>query len=98
MNQHPVKSPIRVAKASWPRTATLGALSLLAWTFFGVLASFQLFGNTEDDRKAFPLSLLLHLALGNNLLKGVIAVPFIWIFYRVPIPLTDWKWRGLLYL
>jgi two-component system, LytTR family, sensor kinase len=93
-----VNNPIQVAKTSWPRIAALGALTLLAWTFFGVLASFQMFVNTDDDRQGFPLSLVLHLALGNNLLKGVIALPFIWIFYRVPIPLTDWKRRGILYL
>jgi two-component system LytT family sensor kinase len=62
-----------------------------------LLASFQLFVNTDDDRRAFPLSLVLHLALGNNLLKGVISLPFIWIFYRVPIPLADWKRRSILY-
>jgi hypothetical protein len=96
MNRHPLNSS--PAKLSWPRIVVLGALIVLAWTFFGLLASFQLFVNTDDDRKAFPLSLVLHLAVGNNLLKGIISLPFIWIFYSVPIPLADWKRRGLLYL
>src|SRR5262245_1618037 len=87
-----------MAKPSWQRLALLAALILLAWTFFGLLSSFQLFVNTDDDRHAFPLSLVLHLALGNNLLKGIISLLFIWIFYRVPIPLSDWKRRGILYL
>jgi len=87
-----------MAKPSWQRLALLGALILLAWTFFGLLSSFQLFVNTDDDRQMFPLSLVLHLALGNNLLKGIISLLFIWIFYRVPIPLSDWKRRGILYL
>jgi two-component system, LytTR family, sensor kinase len=85
-------------KLSWSRIVVLTAVIILAWTFFGILASFQLFVNTDDDRHAFPLSLVLHLALGNNLLKGIISLPFIWIFYRVPIPLADWKRRGILYL
>ena len=75
----------------------LGTLILLAWTFFGLLASFQMFVNTDDDRRMFPLSLVLHLSLGNNLLKGVISLAMIWIFYRVPIPISDWKRRGILY-
>src|SRR5215510_16256074 len=87
-----------MAKPSWQRLALLAAVILLAWTFFGLLASFQLFVNTDDDRHAFPLSLVLHLALGNNLLKGILSLPFIWIFYRVPVPLADWKRRGILYL
>src|ERR1044071_8636601 len=84
-------------KPVWPRIVLLGALILLAWTFFGLLASFQLFVNTDDDRHAFPLALVLLLALGNNVLKGAISLPFIWTFYRVPIPLSDWKRRGILY-
>jgi two-component system, LytTR family, sensor kinase len=92
-----VDRPIHNGKASWPRLAVLGALILLAWTFFGLLASFQMFVNTDDERSMFPLSLVLHLALGNNLLKGIISLPFIWIFYRVPIPLADWKRRSILY-
>jgi two-component sensor histidine kinase len=84
-------------RLSWARLAALTALILLAWTFFGLLASFQMFVNTDDDRQAFPLSLVLHLALGNNLLKGLLSLPVIWIFYRVPVPLTDWKRRGVLY-
>jgi two-component system, LytTR family, sensor kinase len=86
-----------IDKPSWLRIAAMGALIILAWTFFGLLASFQLFVNTDDDRHAFPLSLVLLLALGNNVLKGVISLPFIWTFYRVPIPLSDWKRRGILY-
>jgi len=84
-------------KPSWPRLLALAALILLAWTFFGLLNSFQMFVNTDSERKWYSLSLVLHLALGNNLLKGVISLPFIWIFYRVPIPLSDWKKRSLLY-
>lgn len=56
-----------------------------------------MFVNTDDERGRYPLSLVLHLALGNNLLKGVISLPFIWVFYRVPIALTDWKRRTVLY-
>ena len=93
-----MNSPFHSRKLSWRRIAVLSALILLAWTFFGLLASFQLFVNTDDDRKAFPLSLVLHLAVGNNLLKGIICLPFIWVFYRVPIPLADWKRRGILYM
>src|SRR5215813_14236968 len=86
------------ARPSWPRITALGALILLAWTFFGLLASFQMYVNTDDERAEFPLSLVLHLALGNNLLKGIISLPFIWIFYCVPIPLADWKRRSILYV
>jgi two-component system, LytTR family, sensor kinase len=92
-----VNHTIHPEKRSWSRIALLGALILLAWTFFGVLASFQMFVNTDDDRRAFPLSLVLHLAVGNNLLKGLISLPLIWVFYRVPIPLSDWKRRSILY-
>jgi signal transduction histidine kinase len=84
-------------KPSWSRVAALTALILLAWAFFGLLASFQLFVNTDDDRRAFPLSLVLLLAVGNNVLKGLISLPFIWAFSRVPIPLSDWKRRSILY-
>src|ERR1043165_1134504 len=79
------------------QSAAIAASILLVWTFFGLLASFQMFVNTDDERSMFPLSLVLHLALGNNLLKGVISLPFIWIFHRVPIGLTDWKRRTVLY-
>jgi two-component system LytT family sensor kinase len=82
---------------SWRRIAALSSLILLAWTFFGLLASFLMFVNTDDERKMYPLSLVLHLSLGNNLLKGVVLLPFIWVFYKVPIPLTDWKRRSILY-
>jgi len=82
----------------WQRIAALTAFILLAWTFFGLLNSFQMFVNTEDQRQHFPLPLVLHLSLGNNLLKGVLSLPFIWIFYKAPIPLTDWKRRTVLYL
>ena len=82
---------------SWRRIAALSSLILLAWTFFGLLASFLMFVNTDDERKMYPLSLVLHLSLGNNLLKGVVLLPFIWIFYKVSIPLTDWKRRTVLY-
>jgi two-component system, LytTR family, sensor kinase len=82
---------------SWRRRATLAAFILLAWTFFGLLASFQMFVNTDDERKLWPLKLVLHLSLGNSLLKGVVSLPFIWIFYRAPIPLNDWKRRSVLY-
>lgn len=92
-----MNTTVDTPKPSWPRIAVLGALILLAWTFFGLLASFQMFVNTDDDRHAFPLSLVLHLAIGNNLLKGIISLPMIWIFYRVPIPLSDWKRRSVLY-
>jgi two-component sensor histidine kinase len=92
-----VKKPSDPEALSWRRIAVLGSLILLAWTFFGLLASFLMFVNTDDERKMYPLSLVLHLSLGNNLLKGVVLLPFIWIFYRVPIPLTDWKRRTLLY-
>jgi LytS/YehU family sensor histidine kinase len=56
-----------------------------------------MFVNSDDKRSEFPLPLVLYLALGNNLLKGIVSLPFIWIFYRVPIPLADWKRRGILY-
>ena len=84
-------------KSSLLRFVALGALILLAWAFFGILASFQMYANTEDMRGRYPLALVLHLALGNSLLKGAISLPFIWIFSRVPIPLADWKRRGVLY-
>jgi len=84
-------------KPLWRRIAAPGAFILLAWTFFGLLASFLMFVNTDDERKMYPLSLVLQLSLGNNLLKGVVLLPFIWIFYKVPIPLTDWKRRSALY-
>ncbi len=74
------------------------AVMLMVWTFFGMLSSFQMFVNTDEDRAKFPLSLVLQLAMGNNLLKGVLLLPFIWIFDRVPIRLTDWKRRSVLYL
>ena len=83
---------------SWRRNEGLGAFILLVWAFFGLLASFLMFVNTDDERKMYPLSLVLHLSLGNNLLKGVVLLPFIWIFYKAPIPLTDWKRRSILYL
>jgi len=92
-----VNAVITRQKLSWGRIAFLGFIILLVWTFFGLLNSFQMFVNTDDDRKAWPLSLVLHLALGNNLLKGVLSLPFIWIFYRVPLSLTDWKRRVPLY-
>jgi two-component system, LytTR family, sensor kinase len=75
----------------------MSTVILLAWIFFGLLNSFQMYVNTDDARKYYPLSMVLHLALGNNLLKGVISLPFIWIFYRAPIALTDWRRRALLY-
>ena len=84
-------------KLSWPRIMVMSTVILLAWTFFGLLNSFQMYVNTDDARKYYPLSMVLHLALGNNLLKGVISLPLIWIFYRVPIALTDWKRRVVLY-
>src|SRR5581483_10097078 len=82
---------------SWRRIAGIGAFTLLAWTFFGLLASFQMFVNTDDERKMFPLSLVLYLSLGNSLLKGVVLLPFIWLFYKAPVPLNDWKRRCILY-
>src|SRR5436190_12903649 len=79
------------------RIAALSAFILLVWTLFGLLASFLMFVNSDDERDKYPLSLVLHLSLGNNLLKGLVLLPFIWIFYKVPIPLTDWKRRSVLY-
>jgi len=93
-----VKNESHSEKLSVSRIAATGALILLAWTFFGLMASFQMYVNTDDMRQQFPLSLVLHLSLGNNLLKGVLSLPFIWIFYKVPIPLSDWKRRSVLYL
>src|SRR5215813_11437066 len=84
-------------KLAWPRILVMATVILLAWTFFGLLNSFQMYVNTDDARKYYPLSMVLHLALGNNLLKGVISLPLIWIFYRVPIALADWKRRVVLY-
>jgi signal transduction histidine kinase len=92
-----VKTTKDLRKPNWPGIAATGALILLAWTFFGLLASFQMYANTEDMRGSYPLSLVLHLALGNNLFKGVLSLPFIWVFYRAPIPITDWKRRAVLY-
>ena len=92
-----MNTPLTRQKLSWRRIAVLGFLILLVWTFFGLLNSFQMFVNSEDERAYWPLSLVLHLALGNNLLKGVISLPFIWTFYRVPLALTDWKRRVPLY-
>jgi two-component system, LytTR family, sensor kinase len=88
----------RTTSPTWLRLVALGALILLPWTFFGLINSFQMYVNTDGERADFPLSLVLKLALGNNLLKGVVSLPFIWLFYRVPIPLTDWKRRTILYL
>jgi two-component system, LytTR family, sensor kinase len=85
-------------KLSWPRIMVISTVILLAWSFFGLLNSFQMYVNTDDARKLYPLSMVLHLALGNNLLKGVISLLFIWIFYRVPIALTDWRRRAVLYV
>jgi signal transduction histidine kinase len=82
---------------SWRRSAALSAFILLVWTLFGLLASFLMFVNTDDERQMFPLPLVLHLSLGNNLLKGIVLLPFIWIFYKAPIPLADWKRRSVLY-
>lgn len=79
------------------RIVALSAFILLVWTLFGLLASFLMFVNSDDERDKFPLSLVLHLSLGNNLLKGLVLLPFIWIFYKAPIPLTDWKRRSVLY-
>src|SRR6516162_7501886 len=79
------------------RIVALSAFILFVWTLFGLLASFLMFVNYQDEREKFPLSLVLHLSLGNNLLKGVVLLPFIWIFYKAPIPLNDWKRRGILY-
>jgi len=93
-----VKNVAYPEKFSGPRIAVLGAFILLAWTFIGLIASFQMFVNTDDERKMFPLSLVLGLSLGNNLLKGVLSLPFIWIFYKAPIPLSDWKRRSILYV
>ena len=84
-------------RPSGGRIAAISALILLAWTFFGLLASFLMFVNTDDERQMFPLSLVLKLSLGNSLLKGIVLLPFIWIFYKVPIPLNDWKRRSVLY-
>jgi two-component system LytT family sensor kinase len=92
-----VKNENYSEKLSLPRIAATGALILLAWTFFGLIASFQMYVNTDDMREKFPLSLVMHLSLGNNLLKGVLSLPFIWIFYKLPIPLSDWKRRSILY-
>lgn len=97
MKTNPLNQLISIGKLSWSRIIVLSALILLAWTFFGLLASFQMFVNSDDKRSEFPLPLVLYLALGNNLLKGIVSLPFIWIFYRVPIPLADWKRRGILY-
>jgi hypothetical protein len=83
---------------SWRRIVALSALILLVWTLFGLLASFLMFVNTDDERTKFPLSLVLYLSVGNSLLKGVVLLPFIWIFYEAPIPLTDWKRRSILYV
>jgi len=74
-----VKPAANPEALSWRRIVALSSLILLAWTFFGLLASFLMFVNTDDERKMYPLSLVLHLSLGNNLLKGVILLPFIWI-------------------
>lgn len=93
-----MNTPSEIRKPTWLRFAALGAVIFLTWTFFGLLNSFQMYVNTDDARKDYPLSLVLKLALGNNLLKGIISLPFIWIFYRVPIPAADWKRRGILYL
>jgi two-component system, LytTR family, sensor kinase len=92
-----MNTSVHLPKLSWPRILVMSTVILLAWTFFGLLNSFQMYVNTDDARKYYPLSMVLHLALGNNLLKGVISLPFIWIFYRAPIALTDWRRRALLY-
>jgi hypothetical protein len=94
----PMSTPNEFSKSSRLRALELCFWVLLAWAFFGVLATFQMYSNTGDMRSAFPTMRVLHLALGNSLLKAVVSLPFIWIFSRVPISLSDWKRRGVLYL
>jgi len=82
----------------WTRRLLIAAFILLAWTCFGLLAAFQMYVNTDGLRQEWPLSLVLRIALGNNLLKGIISLPLVWVLGRIRLPRGAWIRQGALYL
>ncbi len=79
-------------------TGRLIALVFLVSTAFGLLAAFQMYANTADERAMFPFSRVFQLTVVNSWLKALVTIPLVKILERIPLSRATWKRRIGMYV
>ncbi|HWR16309.1 MAG TPA: histidine kinase [Terriglobales bacterium] len=73
-------------------------LTFILWTLFGIMAAFQSYANTMDERSSFPLERLLYLTVGDAWLRAALTVPVIMALFHVHARFNRWAPRVAIYL
>jgi len=72
--------------------------TMALWTLFGLLAASQQYAMYLDDKMPYTIGGILHRALGNSTLKGVLMIPIILVVTALHSRLRTWSRRVGVYL